>query len=105
MTWQAEDWDELMVILEEEECLLADGFELALIGVTEGSNPVAVYDINRMLYVLVHRDEMTAEEAREYLDYNVINAYVGEKTPIFIDLDWVRASTLAPDPPQPAESE
>jgi hypothetical protein len=105
MSWQAEDWDDLMLTLEEEECLLADGFELALIGVTVGSNPVAVYDTNRMLYVLVHRDEMTEEEAREYLDFNVINAYVGEKTPIFVDLDWVRACTLIQDPPKAPEVE
>jgi len=87
-----------MESLEEEECLLADGFELGLVGITTGTNPVAVYDINRMLYVLVHRDGMTDEEAREYLDFNVLSAYVGEKTPIFIDLDWVRACTLVQDP-------
>lgn len=101
MSWKAEDWDQLMETLEQEECLLADGFELALIGVTEGVNPVAVYDVNRMLYVLVHRDDMTEEEAREYLDYNVISAYVGEKTPVFMVLDWARACTIVQDPSIP----
>ena len=98
MSWKAEDWDELMESLEQEECLLADGFELALIGITTGVEPVAVYDINRMLYVLVHRDEMSADDAREYLEFNVLSAYVGNKTPIFIDLDWTRACTLVQDP-------
>jgi len=98
MTLKDEDWSPLMERLEEEECLLADGFEMALIGITCGSDPVAVYDINKMISVLVNRDEMTYEDAVEFLDFNVIGAYVGEKTPMYIDMDFMRACALMQDP-------
>ena len=76
----------LMEILAEEECLLADGFEDALVGCTYGADVVAVYDINKMIEVLV-MEGMDADDAIEHLDYNVVSAYVGEKTPIYICLD------------------
>jgi len=31
---------------------------------------------------------MEVMDAREYLDFSVFPAYVGEKTPTFIDRDW-----------------
>jgi len=91
MTWQAEKWDELMESLENEQCLLADGFEKGLIGITCGIEPRAVYDINKMITILMERDEMDYNEAVEFLEYNVIGAYVGEKTPVYIDMDMQRA--------------
>ena len=86
--------DALMMALEDNECLLADGFDSALIGITEGPNPVAVYDINRMIEHLFKKEDMTPEDAREYLEFNVIGAYVGEKTPLYIDLDFGRACDI-----------
>ena len=76
--------EELMQVLEEEECLTADGFDNALVGFTCGPNMVAVYDIQRMIEVLVN-EGMTPEDAVEHLDYNVIGSYVGEKTPQYIN--------------------
>ena len=87
--------DRLMEALEENECLLADGFETALIGIAEGPNPVAVYEINRMIEHLFTKEDITPEDAREYLEFNVIGAYVGEKTPLYIDLDFGRACDIS----------
>ena len=87
-------YDQLMEALEENECLLADGFDSALIGITTGINPVAVYDINRMIEHLISKDDMTPEDAREFIEFNVIGAYVGEKTPVYIDLDFGRACDI-----------
>ena len=70
-----DDW--LLQALEENECFLADGFDSALIGITSGINPVAVYDINQMLTILVKRDKMNMEDALEHLDFNIIGGYVG----------------------------
>ena len=92
---KSEDW--LLQALEENECLLADGFDSALIGITSGINPVAVYDINQMLTILVKREKMNVEDALEHLDFNVIGAYVGEKTPIYMDLDKIRACAYVQD--------
>ena len=90
-----DDW--LLQALEENECLVADGFDSALIGITSGINPVGVYDINQMLTILVKREKMNVEDALEHLDFNVIGAYVGEKTPIYMDLDKIRACAYVQD--------
>ncbi len=74
----------LMQQLEDNECLLADGYEPALIGITEGANPVAVYDTQLCIKCLMDEDEMSEEDAIEFFHYNTVNAYVGEKTPIYI---------------------
>ena len=78
------DKDELMEELTVNECLVADGFDNALIGITEGSNPVAVYDTDKCIQVLMEDEGMTDEEALDYFYYNTVGAYVGEKTPLFI---------------------
>lgn len=68
------------------EVLLADGFEDAFIGFAErcSSSPVAVYDYANAVKILVNRDGMSEEEAEEYLQFNVLGAYVGEQTPWFV---------------------
>lgn len=68
-----------------EGALLADGFEDALLGLgTRFTHPVAVYDYERCVRVLVERDGMTEEEAVEFLEFNTTGAYVGESTPVFV---------------------
>tara|TARA_A100000172_G_scaffold1166_1_gene1032 strand:- start:26018 stop:26287 length:270 start_codon:yes stop_codon:yes gene_type:complete len=79
------DKEHLMTVLEEEECLTADGFDSALVGCTCGPNIVAVYDINKMIEVLI-KEGMSYDDAVEHLDYNVVGSYVGEKTPQYINL-------------------
>ena len=74
---------------EDQDILLADGFEDAFIGVVEsfGAAPKACYNLEACLDILAVRDNMTYCEAVEYLDFNVTQAYVGEHTPAFIKLD------------------
>jgi len=71
----------------EHDILLADGFNEALIGTGEraGSVPVAVYDRKKCIGIL-QKQGMSIEEAEEYFDFNVSGAYVGEQTPIFVDV-------------------
>jgi len=78
------DQEHLMDILQEEECLTADGFDDALVGCTYGANVVAVYDINKMIEVLIC-EGMDYDDAVEFLDYNVVGTYMGEKTPLYIN--------------------
>jgi hypothetical protein len=70
--------------MESNQTLLADGFEDAIIGL-DTSNEVfrVIYDKEKMIDVLQQRDNMTIEDAIEYLEYNVWGAYVGEGTPIY----------------------
>ena len=68
--------------------LFADGFEKAFIGLTipsPKSNEVAVYDYMLCIDVLMKRDGMNEEDAIDYFYFNVVGAYVGEYTPVFIN--------------------
>jgi len=66
----------------EETALSADGFDNAIIGVYDGK---IVYSITKCISLLIHRDKMTKEDAYEYFYFNVVGAYAGEKTPIWVD--------------------
>jgi hypothetical protein len=81
---EVQDW----IIEYNEEALLADGFEEAFLGVSEvfGRPPLATYDRDKCIDILVERDGMTYEEAVEYFDYNVTGAWVGDGTPIYLTL-------------------
>ena len=80
--------EELLLELETNQCLTADGFDDALIGISGGTNPVAVYNIDSCLDILEKQFQDDSEDpqldAIEYFEINVIGSYVGEKTPIFI---------------------
>lgn len=69
-----------------EGVLLCDGFDDAIIGFSQRINEplLAVYSYDKMTEVLIERDGMTYEDATEYLDFNVVGAWVGEKTPIIV---------------------
>lgn len=69
-----------------EEALFCDGLDEAIIGVAERINlgPVAAYSVEKIIEILMERDEMTYEEAYEFFSYNIIGAWVGEYTPVFI---------------------
>ena len=74
----AEDWDAELLFLSEEE------FDEAIIGVSEriGDEPVVAYDTTKIVEILSR--SMTVDEAYEYFEFNILGAYVGEKTPAFI---------------------
>ena len=68
------------------QTLLADGFEDALLGYGHQFNKIiAIYDYHRCVKILIARDGMSEDEALEYMDFNVIGAYVGDHTPVFLD--------------------
>jgi len=73
-------------IERDEDVLLMDGFDEAFIGYSQRINePVlAVYSWEKMVDVCTKRDGMTYDEATEYIEYNCIGAWVGERTPIIV---------------------
>jgi hypothetical protein len=77
--------EEIIEMYPEEEFLTADGFEDAIIGVEPNSMKI-VYNRNKMITILCEEDEMEEIDAIEYLEFNTWNAYVGEKTPLFIEI-------------------
>ena len=68
------------------EAMLADGFSEAILGMCLqfGCEPVVAYDYNKCVGILVNRDGMTTSEAIDYIQFNVLGAYVGNNTPVFI---------------------
>jgi hypothetical protein len=68
----------------DEEFLIADGFDEAIIGVDE-KNVRIVYDVIKIINILI-QDGMSFDEAFEFYHYNIAGAYVGDKTPLFIQV-------------------
>ena len=68
------------------DALLADGFENAITGMCMqfGQLPVVAYDYTKCIEILKERDDMTNDEAIEYMEYNVIGAYMGLHSPVFL---------------------
>ena len=77
--------EEIIEMFPEEEFLTADGFDGAIVGVEPNSMRL-VYNRDKMIGILMSDEEMEEIDAIEYLEYNTWNAYVGEKTPIFIEI-------------------
>jgi hypothetical protein len=77
--------EEIIEMFPEEEFLTADGFDGAIVGVEPNSMRL-VYDREKMIGILIEDEELTELDAIEYLEFNTWNAYVGEKTPIFIEI-------------------
>ena len=67
---------------DAEPILTMDGFDEAFIGVENGVQPRAVYDVDRILEVLCR--DMSMWEAIEYFHHNIEGAYVGPATPLII---------------------
>ena len=80
--------DEINQYLTErdEDTLLMDGFDDALIGFSQRINEplLAVYSYEEMVKTCIFRDGMTDEEAEEYIEFNCIHAWVGEQTPVIV---------------------
>lgn len=70
---------------EEEDIILYDGFEDAFIGLASKFHSIsAVYDYDKSLDILINKDGMSPEEANEYMQHNVVGAWLGDSTPVFI---------------------
>ena len=50
------------------EAMMADGF----------------YDYEKCIQILMKRDDMNKADALDFMEFNVIGAYVGLNTPVFI---------------------
>jgi len=71
----------------DEDMLLADGFDEALIGhVSLGGANKAVYDRAKCIQILCERDGMEHTDAEDFFSYNVEGAYVGDSTPLFVEM-------------------
>ena len=80
----ADDYgDPELLFLSEPE------YDEAIIGVAHriGQDDVIAYDYNKVCEVvakMIGNDDIM--EVMEYVEFNVMGAYVGERTPIFVDV-------------------
>jgi len=74
--------------IEDEETSIilfeSPSYDEAFVGLTMDDR--AVYDYDKMVECLITEDNMTYEEAAEFIDYNTVRSlpYVGDKGPIII---------------------
>ena len=68
-----------------EPVLTADGFDDCIVGLARRPELIAVaYDVDKMLAQMIDGG-MTLGEAREYFEFNIVDAWVGDSTPIYIE--------------------
>lgn len=66
-----------------------DGYDEAIIGPAniwhkKGQSEVLVYNAETIRNILMSRDGMTFEDAREFIEFNIEGAYIGPDTPILV---------------------
>ena len=66
--------------------LKLDGLDKAFLGVASrfGMDQVLAYDYDKVLKILIERDGMSPDEAMEFFHYNIIGAWMGDTTPLFV---------------------
>lgn len=65
-----------------EDALILDGYDDAIVGIFE--RRVLVYDFNKIIEILMIRDNMSQTESLEFYYYNIEQPFA-EHYPIFIE--------------------
>jgi hypothetical protein len=75
-----EEWGGELLFLSEEY------YDKCIVGVVEmfGRPPVVCYDKQLLLDTMVEQGMESWEEALEYFNFNVVGAWMGEYTPVFL---------------------
>ena len=80
--------DRLAEIIQEQnpEALTADGLDDAILGIAyrAGAAPLVAYSTSQCIQILMDRDGMSHDEAFEFFEFNVLGAFVGPGTPVFV---------------------
>jgi hypothetical protein len=66
--------------------LIADGLDEGAVGYTTTSDGCehVIYDYDKCCSIFMKENEWTYDEATEWMDFNVVAAYVGPNTPIWM---------------------
>jgi hypothetical protein len=78
--------DNLNEFAEGAMILEPDSFDEAIVGIVQriDRDPVVCYSVDKIIKVLTESG-MDDDEAYEYYEYNILGAYMGEGTPMFLD--------------------
>jgi len=82
----SEFWERLAEYNPDAVRLTCPNFDQALVGIVtvHGSPPIAAYDRDRCISILI-RDGMEPDEAEEFFQFNTECGYFGPGTPAFLD--------------------
>ena len=66
-----------------------DGYDEAIIGPAyiwrdQTQVEVLVYDAEKIREILIERDGMSSEDAREFIEFNIEGGYLGPHTPVLV---------------------
>ena len=80
-----QDIQEYCLRYSDDSVILADGYELAFLGCGYSfSGSYAIYDLSTSIEILMQRDGMSFDEAEEFIEYNVLGSYIGDRMPVFM---------------------
>mgnify|MGYP003676157227 FL=1 len=67
--------------------MTADGFDEAIIGsiTSYGRGETVLYSTQKIIEVMMERDGMTAEDAMEFFNFNILGSYNGDGMPAFLN--------------------
>ena len=98
MSWRVEQLVKINYMIElkrkrildiDPQAILWDGLDEAIIGITEEGIPV--YDIHQMEILLMRDNKWDWETAAEWVEFNILRAYMGDRTPIHM---WTMPSEM-----------
>jgi|11_taG_2_1085331.scaffolds.fasta_scaffold18765_2 hypothetical protein len=73
-------------MIEEEQILYLsprETYDSAIVGICESTSRI-IYSKDKILEILSREDELDSEGAYEYFEYNILGAYMGNYTPIYL---------------------
>lgn len=67
--------------------MTADGFDEAIIGsiTSYGRSETVLYSTKKIIEIMMERDGMTAEDAMEFFNFNILGSYNGDGVPAFLN--------------------
>lgn len=70
----------------DEKMLVVDGHDDAILGIASrfGMDDVVAYDYEKVIAELAK--DMSRDEAEEFFQFNILGAWCGEGTPLFVTL-------------------
>jgi len=84
------------------DAMFADGLDEAMAGLggQHPSVPVVIYDYDKCVDIFMRDNDWSYDEAVEWMEFNVVCAYVGSGTPIFMkrEICFDGAGTFIRDP-------
>ena len=73
-------WGQVLVVWKP------DYLNEAIIGIS--SEQKIIYSYNTLLDLIMEHESIDEDEARDFIDVNLLGAYIGENTPIIMDTEF-----------------